>query len=164
MTQQPRNAILDDVKMEQPASSLDANQLVLDLTPDNSISGGVAKGDVRFRRGSTTARSPVMQFKTGNRGDLESASMTGGVTLAGERGESGSAGRVNIAFSDSGKIAKMKVIDNVKLTQQGTGPKASRTTSPPTLSISPSTAKDTCSAPSRRALAPSPSPSLAPQP
>jgi len=127
MTQQPRNAILDDVKMEQPASSLDANQLVLDLTPDNSISGGVAKGDVRFRRGSTTARSPVMQFKTGNRGDLESASMTGGVTLAGERGESGSAGRVSIAFGDSGKIAKMKVIDNVKLTQQGTGPKASRT-------------------------------------
>jgi len=68
-----------------------------------------------------------MQFKTGNRGDLESASMTGGVTLAGERGASGSAGRVNIAFGDSGKIAKMKVIDNVKLTQQGTGPKASRT-------------------------------------
>ena len=127
MTQQPRNAILSSVKMEQPASSLDANQLVLDLTPDNSISGGVATGDVRFRRGTTTARSPVMQFKTGNRGDLESASMTGGVTLAGERGESGSAGRVNIAFGDGGKIAKMKVIDNVKLSQQGTEPKASRT-------------------------------------
>ena len=104
MTQQPRNATLADVKMEQPASSLDANQLVLDLTPDNSISGGVAKGDVRFRRGTTTARSPVMQFKTGNRGDLESASMTGGVTMAGDRGGSGSAGRVNIGFGEGGKI------------------------------------------------------------
>src|SRR5437764_1544471 len=127
MTQQPRNAILTDVKMEQPASSLEANQLVLDLTPDNSISGGTAKGDVRFRRGATTARSPIMQFKTGSRGDLESASMTGGVTLTGERGESGSAGRVNIAFGEGGKIAKMRVLDNVKLSQQGTGPKASRT-------------------------------------
>src|SRR3954462_784964 len=127
MTQQPRKAVLTDVKMEQPVSSLEANQLVLDLTPDNSISGGVAKGDVRFRRANTTARSPVMGFKTGNRGDLESASMTGGVTMAGDRGESGSAGRVNIAFGEGGKIAKMKVLENVKLSQQGTGPKASRT-------------------------------------
>jgi len=127
LTQQPRTATLADVDLEQPASSLDAKELVLDLTPDNSISGGTAKGDVRFRRGSTTARSPVMQFKTGDRGDLESASMTGGVTLAGERGESGSAGRVNIGFGEGGKIASMKVIDNVKLSQQGTGPKASRT-------------------------------------
>jgi len=127
MTQQPRNATLTDVKMEQPESSLDANQLVLDLTPDNSISGGVAKGDVRFRRGSTTARAPAMQFKTGDHGDLESASMTGGVVLAGDRGESGNAGRVNISFGQGGKIAKMKVLDNVRLSQQDTGAKASRT-------------------------------------
>src|SRR3954465_11269670 len=68
MTQQPRNATLTDVKMEQPGSSLDVRELVLDLTAENSISGGVAKGDVRFRRGGTMARSPVMQFKTGDRG------------------------------------------------------------------------------------------------
>ena len=127
MTQQPRKALLSDVKMDQPASSLDANELLLDLTPDNSISGGVAKGDVRFRRGTTTARSPVLQFKTGDRGDLDSASMTGGVTLAGERGQTGSAGRVSVAFGDGGKIAKMKVLENVKLSQQGSGPKSSRT-------------------------------------
>src|SRR4051812_35346283 len=127
MTQQPRNATLTDVHMEQPDASLDANQLVLDLTADNGISGGIAKGDVRFRRGNTTARSPVMEFKTGNHGDLESASMAGGVVLAGDRGESGSAGRVNISFGQGGKIAKMKVLDNVRLSQQGTGAKASRT-------------------------------------
>jgi len=39
--------------------------LVLDLTPDNSISGGVAKGDVRFR--AQYDAFPVMQFKTANR-------------------------------------------------------------------------------------------------
>jgi lipopolysaccharide export system protein LptA len=127
MSQQPRSTTLTDVSMEQPTSSLDAKELVLDLTADNSISGGTAKGDVRFRRGATTVRTPVMQFRTGERGDLESASMTGGVTLASERGEAGSAGRVNIAFGEGGKIAKMKVVDNVKLSQQGSGPKASRT-------------------------------------
>ncbi|MFL6300915.1 MAG: LPS export ABC transporter periplasmic protein LptC [Terriglobales bacterium] len=127
MTQQPRNATLVDVHMQQPASALDASQLVLDLADDNSIKGGTATGDVRFHRGPTVARSPVMTFKTGERGDLQSASMTGGVVLTGERGESGSAGRADLGFDQSGKISKMKVLQNVKLVQEDTGPKASRT-------------------------------------
>lgn len=128
ITQQPnRKATLLQVHMQQPASALDANQLVLDLAPDNSIKGGTATGDVRFHRGPTVARSPVMTFTTAEHGDLESASMTGGVTLEGERGQSGSAGRANIGFDQNGKISKIKVLENVKLIQQGSSPKASRT-------------------------------------
>jgi len=68
-----------------------------------------------------------MVFKTGDHGDLQSASMTGGVTLSGERGQSGSAGRADLGFDKSGKISRMKVAQNVKLVQQQTSPKPSRT-------------------------------------
>jgi lipopolysaccharide export system protein LptA len=127
ITQQPRNATLVDVHMQQPASALEANQLVLDLADDNSIRGGTATGNVRFHRGATVASSPVMTFKTGERGDLESASMTGGVTLAGDRGQSGSAGRANLSFDETGKVSRIKVLENVKLVQQETAPKSTRT-------------------------------------
>jgi len=127
ITQQPRNATLIQVHMQQPASALEANQLVLDLADDNSIRGGTATGNVSFHRGATFASSPVMTFKTGQRGDLESANMTGGVTLAGDRGQTGSAGRANLSFDQTGKISRIKVLENVKLVQQDTAPKSSRT-------------------------------------
>src|SRR5436305_9083045 len=53
----PYTTLFRSVHMQQPASALDADQLVLDLTPDNSIKGDTATGNVRFRRGSTDRKS-----------------------------------------------------------------------------------------------------------
>lgn len=123
ITKEPRQAVLNAVRVEQAERTLQADVVTLDFRDDNSIGRVTATGSVRAeQRGAraTQVTAPRAQFDLGARNQLESATLSGGVQFnaSGNDPVQGSASRVLVDFRDR-RVHKMRAEENVRVSRSG---------------------------------------------
>jgi lipopolysaccharide export system protein LptA len=127
LQQQPRQAVMEEVRMLRHADSLTARRLILEFGPNNNVSRGRAEGEVRLIQGGIELSGPRLDFITNGAGDLQSAVMAGGVQLQGANGQHGHSDKVSLAFSAQGQADSLHATGDVHLAQPGSGPRAQDT-------------------------------------
>ncbi len=123
ISDQPRQAFLAGVRMEQGNRKFAANDVTISLRDDNSISNMLATGNVSSTTSGKSASdihagSAAFAFGSGN--VLSNLVMSGSVTLH-ETGASpieGSAGHVAVDFTGKNEIHKVRATSNVHFIQQ----------------------------------------------
>ena len=123
ITQNPRQAVLQEARIRRPAADLDASRLTLYLRDDNTISRMVADGDVR---GTSHGANPVRaaaalgDFSLGPKNELLAGVISGGVKFQ-QEGPSplqGSAQRATLAFGPRNALTRVTATQDVRFTQQ----------------------------------------------
>ncbi len=120
ITKDPRRAVLEVVHVERQRGSMDADRVTIFLRPDNSVERIVGNGDVRVYDGrSGSIQTPVAEASfTGN--VLRGALLSGGVVF--ERGgpspSHGRAGRVALDFGPHNQLARVRALDDVRISEQ----------------------------------------------
>lgn len=111
ITKEPRQAVLDLVKLAQPGRTMSADRVAIIFRPDNSVQRVVASGDVR----GTQEGPNAMNFHAGaaeilmGAKEAQSALLSGGVTVEGSGASllNGSAQKVQVAFGPKSKVQKV---------------------------------------------------------
>ncbi len=120
LTKDPRRAVLEVVHVQRQRGSLDADRLTIFLRSDNSVERMVAGGNVRVRDGRTgSLQAPVAEASlTGN--VLRTAMLSGGVTFeqGGAAPSHGRAGRIALEFGAHNQLAKVRALDEVRISEQ----------------------------------------------
>lgn len=122
MTKEPREAVLEGVRIEQLGRTVEADKAVAFLREDNSVDRIVAEGNVRTSEGGEHAflvRAPRAEFRMGEKDQLRSGELTGGVALeaSGTSVLSGSADRLAMEFGAESRLSKVRALGQVQLKQ-----------------------------------------------
>jgi lipopolysaccharide export system protein LptA len=141
ITNDPREITLDHARLEREGGTLEADQAVFQLGPDNKVERVLATGNVntetRKARGKGASagssddseeaeqevrvRAEQAEFLlTGKRERLETATLTGNVhlTQTGPQPMQGDAGRVVLDFAGRNQLQKVHAVDGARLTQK----------------------------------------------
>lgn len=131
ITKEPRQVVLNGVKVQQTARNIDADAVTMLLRPDNSLEHVVATGNVRLHDTGPNrmlVRAPRADLNMGQKNTLRSAVFSGGVQMeaSGDTAMTGTAGTVTLAFAGNNKLNRVVASNNVHLVQQS-GKKQSQT-------------------------------------
>lgn len=123
VTKEPRQILLDGVKITQTSREIEANALAVFLRDDNSIDHMVASGDVRMNDRTANAvslRAPHADVVMGQKNFLRSAVFSGGVQFQGTAGDAvnGRAGKILLDFAAQNHLEKIRASGDVHLLQQ----------------------------------------------
>ncbi len=129
ITKDPREMVLEGVRLDQQNRVVDANKVNVSFRPeDNSVSHVTATGDVRLQENTqngVSVRSPRADIDLAQKNQVRRAVFSGGVQIEG-RGDnniSGNAGKVTLDFGDQNRLSHIKASDKVHLLQ---GPSKSK--------------------------------------
>lgn len=122
ITKDPREMVLESVKLDQQDRVVDANRVSLYFREDNSVSHVTATGDVRLddrTPNGVSVQAPRADLEMGQKNIIERTTFSGGVQIAG-RGDNdvnGTAGRVVLDFAGQNRLSHVKASENVHLVQ-----------------------------------------------
>ena len=126
---EPREAILNNARIEQPTRTLTANKITMLFEPDNTVQHVVAEGNVQIE-----SRGPTIVDVSGPRGDVnmgpdntaQQAILTGGAkfTTRGANLTHGSADKFIVDFDADNQPARLHMVTNAKLHQDPNSGKA----------------------------------------
>lgn len=127
--ERPREAVLDNVKVERASGSFQADKLTIYLRDENTIDRMAAAGNVKVRAEGESpleARAPQAAFEMGEK-SLTSATLSGGVSLesGGRSPISGAARRVVVDFGPANAVRKVRALEHVVFTQTQPGDRKS---------------------------------------
>ena len=119
----PNRAVLDSVSIDRASGNFSSRQLTIYFRDDNTVERLLASGDVKTHEtGKTTvdASAPRAEALLGEKNDLRSANMTGGVSLnaSGNDNIQANAGKLLFIFAGKNMVDKVKATDGVRLLQQ----------------------------------------------
>jgi lipopolysaccharide export system protein LptA len=118
ITKEPRQAVLQSVKLSQAGRTLEAERLTIDFRPDNSVERILATGDVRGAEEGENAmnfHASAAELRMGEK-EAQSALFSGGVTVSGAGGAlmNGSAQKVEVAFGPRSTVEKITALGNAR--------------------------------------------------
>lgn len=122
VTKEPRQAVLQVVKLTQPGRTLQSDKVTIDFRDDNSVEKILATGDVS---GSTEGAN-ALNFHSGaadiamGQKSAQSAVLYGGVTVA-SAAVDGSADKVQVAFGPNSQVQKITALGNAHFMQKQSG-------------------------------------------
>ncbi|MGH9492300.1 MAG: LPS export ABC transporter periplasmic protein LptC [Terriglobales bacterium] len=122
ISKEPRQAVLEGVKIEQQGRTLEAAKAVVFLRENNTVERIAAEGNVSASEGgehSVVVRAPRGEFRMGEKDDLRSGELAGGVTLeaGGLPAVSGRASRVAMEFGRENRLSRVRALGRVRLQQ-----------------------------------------------
>ena len=133
---EPRQAVLNQARIEQPDRTLTADKITMLLEPDNSVQHVLAEGNVHIE-----SRGPTIVDITGPRGDLnmgpnnavQQAIVSGGAKFdtRGENLTHGSADTFILDFDTENQPARLHLVKNAYMHQD---PKPGKSSAAPTSS------------------------------
>jgi lipopolysaccharide export system protein LptA len=123
ITKGPNRAVLDGVSLERANGSFSSRQLTIYFRDDNTVERLLAAGDVKAHetgKSTVDAAAPRAEALLGEKNDLRSANMTGGVSLnaSGNDNIQATAGKLQFAFASKSAVDKVQATDGVRLLQQ----------------------------------------------
>lgn len=126
ITKDPRRIDLAGVAIRQSGRDLQAEELVMFLTPQNEIERGVATGNVQLRTAGThggTLHSPRAEMTVGPKNQLQTAVFTGGVRMegSGANAAGATAGRMELIFGDKNEARTVHATEGVRIQQPPAG-------------------------------------------
>ncbi len=124
ITKDPHQVVLDHPEFEMIARKGESDKATLFLRPDNTLDRIVASGNVMVQATAPVpaqAHADRLELTVGSQQvTLRTAVFSGAVTaeVSGDQPVHASAGRVELAFTGSNLLTKVRAEDNVKLVQQ----------------------------------------------
>lgn len=123
ITKGPNRAVLEDVHVERSNGNFSTQQLTVFLRDDNTVERLLATGNVKAHetgKTSVDALAPRAEALLGEKNDLRTASMSGGVSLNtfGADNIQANAGKLLFTFAARSAVDKVKATDGVRLLQQ----------------------------------------------
>jgi lipopolysaccharide export system protein LptA len=119
----PREVVLEGVRLQRSGQRGEAEKAVLSLRPDNTLESIQATGNVRLgsdiKQGPQVRANELRVSLAGKEGTLRSAELLGEVEMRSEQPQrvQGNAGRVLLSFVGKGILAKVHAEENVRLLQ-----------------------------------------------
>ena len=126
LTKQPRQVVLEHPHLTQPDQTLDADQGIVYLRPDDTAERIVATGNVQMDRAGDSpvkVRSSTGELQlAGPKNAPQSGVLSGGVEMeaAGDQPMQGHAERVLFTFGPNSQVTHARALQNVKLIQHQT--------------------------------------------
>src|SRR5581483_795526 len=123
LTKQPRQIVPDHPHLIQPDQTLDADQGIVYLRPDDTAERIVAVGNAQMDRGGDSpvkVRAPQGELQlAGPKNAPQSGVLSGGVEMqaAGDQPIQGSADRVLLTFGPNNQVTHARALQHVKLIQ-----------------------------------------------
>ena len=122
ITKEPRKAILQFARMEQPSRTVQADKLTVLVRDDNNVDRIQASGNVHAVQTGPKAfnvSAPQAEFLMAERNQVRSGTLSGGVSFAqpGDSPAQGRAGRLQLAFGPRNQVLKGRAEESVQLTQ-----------------------------------------------
>ena len=122
LSKEPRQAVFEEVKIEQQGRTVETAKAVVFLRQNNTVDRIVAEGRVSAREGgehSFLVRAPRGEFRMDEKDELRSGELSGGVTMeaSGPSALSGSAARVALEFARQNRLSKVRALGQVQLRQ-----------------------------------------------
>lgn len=122
ITKEPRKAVLQSARLEQPSRTIQADRLTVLLRDDNNIDRIQAAGNVHAQQSGQKAfnvSAPQAEFLMGERNQVRSGTLSGGVSFSqpGPSPAQGRAGRLLLAFGPKNQVLKGRAEESVQLTQ-----------------------------------------------
>src|SRR5579884_540670 len=123
LTKQPRQVLLEQPHLTQPDQTMDADQGIIFLRPDDTVERLVAVGNVRMdRQGDSElkVRAPRGELElAGHKNEAQSGVLSGGVEMetSGDEPMHGSADHIVFTFGPHNQPMHARAIENVRLVQ-----------------------------------------------
>jgi lipopolysaccharide export system protein LptA len=123
LTKQPRQVVLEQPHLTQPDQTLDADQGIVFLRPDDSAERIVATGNVRMERqddSNLKVRAPRGELElAGPKNEAQSGVLSGGVEMqtSGDQPMQGWAEQVLFTFGPHNQATHARALQNVRLLQ-----------------------------------------------
>jgi len=122
ITKEPRKAVLQSARLEQPSRTIQADRLTVLLRDDNNIDRIQAAGNIRAAQSGQKAfnvSAPEAEFLMGERNQVRSGILSGGVNFSqpGASPAQGRAGRLVLAFGPNNQVLKGRAEESVQATQ-----------------------------------------------
>lgn len=125
ITKEPREMVLNGVRLDQAERSAEANRVDILFRPDNNIDHVIASGDVRLldnTANGVSVKAPRADLQVGTKNQVQRAVFSGGVQIEG-RGENainGNAGKLDLQFAGESRLSHVRASENVHLLQAST--------------------------------------------
>jgi lipopolysaccharide export system protein LptA len=123
LSKEPRQAVFENVRIEQQGRTMEAAKVVVFLRENNTVERIAAEGGVSASEAgenSVLARAPRAEFQMDQKDALRSGELLGGVTLEGNGTASsfaGRASRVAMEFGRENRLTRVRALDQVQLKQ-----------------------------------------------
>jgi lipopolysaccharide export system protein LptA len=122
LSREPRQAVFEEVKIEQQGRTLEAAKVIAFLNQNNIVERIAAEGGVRVSQGGEhgfLVRAPRGEFRMDEKDELRLGELSGGVTMeaGGPSSLSGSASRVAMEFGAANRLSKVRALGQVQLKQ-----------------------------------------------
>ncbi|HZR28969.1 MAG TPA: LptA/OstA family protein, partial [Terriglobales bacterium] len=126
ITKEPRKAVLQSARLEQPLRTIQADRLTILLRDDNNIDRIQAAGNVHVEQKGQkpfNVSAPEAEFLMGDRNQARSGTLSGGVSFSqpGASPAQGKAGRVQLTFGPNNQLLKARGEESVQITQGAPG-------------------------------------------
>jgi lipopolysaccharide export system protein LptA len=127
ITHEPREVVLDQVRLQRESGTAEADQATLFLGPDNEVQRMLATGNVNAESAGEDAdrmrarADEAEMLLTGKQNLLRTATLTGNVHVEriGSQAMQGDAGRAILDFLGKNELKKVHAMDGVRLAQHG---------------------------------------------
>ncbi len=122
ITKEPRKAVLQFARLEQPSRTIQADRLTVLLRDDNNIDRIQAAGNIRAAQSGQKAfnvSAPEAEFLMGERNQVRSGILSGGVSFSqpGVSPAQGRADRFVLTFGPNNQVLKGRAEESVQVTQ-----------------------------------------------
>ena len=122
VSKEPRQAVLEEVRIVQQSRTVEAARAVVFLRGDNTVERIAAEGNVRASEGgehSFLVRAPRGEFRMNEKDELRSGELAGGVTMeaGGPSVLSGNAARLALEFGGESRLSRVRALGQVQLKQ-----------------------------------------------
>lgn len=122
ISKEPRQAVLENVRIEQAGRTLQAARVVVLLRPSNTVEQLAAEGGLSVSAGgehSLLARAPRAALRFDEKEMLRSGELLGGVTVeaGGPSALSGRATRVAMEFGRENRLTRIRALEQVQFRQ-----------------------------------------------
>jgi lipopolysaccharide export system protein LptA len=122
ITKEPRKAVLQSARLEQPSRTIQADKLTVLLRDDNNIDRIQAAGNVHAEQHGQkpfNVSAPQAEFLMGERNQARSGTLSGGVNFSqpGASPAQGKAGRLLLTLGPNNQVVKGRAEESVQVTQ-----------------------------------------------
>lgn len=122
ISKEPREMVLQRVRVEQGPRLVEASTVRVAFRPDNSVEDMVATGEVRYRETGANAMSvsaPRADVRVAQKNLVQGAVFSGGVKIegTGDNAINGAMGKLALDFGAHNKLSHVRASENVRLQQ-----------------------------------------------
>jgi lipopolysaccharide export system protein LptA len=122
ITKDPREMLLERVRVDQQSRVVDAERVKVDFRADNSVEHMTATGDVHLQDSTpngVSVRAPRADIEMGEKNLIRRSIFSGGVQIEGhgENNMNGTAGKVVVDFGGGNRLSHVRASESVHLVQ-----------------------------------------------